>query len=215
MILMFHKIDIIVPTKWWVSRATFQEQMDALADWHVVSLSEYSSGSREQCVITFDDAYENIYNHAFPILREKGYPFEVFVNGDLVGKWNRFDRSEPLTRFCGLHHLQAMSAAGGRIQWHTSSHPDLTRLSEAEAEKEMTVPEALHREFGASHFRWLAYPYGAHSPAIVELAKSKFDGALSVCDGLTNDRYQLNRIVVTEETLMPEASKCYGPSKLS
>jgi peptidoglycan/xylan/chitin deacetylase (PgdA/CDA1 family) len=199
MILLYHKVDIIVPTKWWVSKNAFARQIEALSARQVVSLSEYSPTASNQCVITFDDAYENIYRHAFPILKEKNYPFEVFVNGNLLGGWNRIDSSEPLTRYCEIEQLHEMARAGGRIQWHTNSHRNLTTISLTDAASEISVPEKLRREFPAPHLRWFAYPYGAHTPAIVNLVEQKFDGAVSVCDGSDLNRFQLNRIVATEQ----------------
>ena len=206
MILMYHKIDIIVPTMWWVSADAFARQMDALSGKNIVPLADYRPGDPSQCVITFDDAYENVYRHAFPVLREKGYPFEIFVNGDLLGKWNAFDRSEPLTRFCGIEQLREMASTGGRIQWHGRSHANLSTLDIQAVDREISIPDSLRREFPTPHLDWFAYPYGAHTPAIVARVSEVFDGALSVCDGSATDRYQFNRIVMTE-TRMPGSSE--------
>jgi len=197
---MYHKVDIIAPTTWWVTRAAFERQMDAIAGRRVVSLADYSPGSNDQCVITFDDAYENVHRHAFPILRERGYPFEIFVNSDLVGRWTHFDPYEPLTRICGVDRLLEMASFNARIQWHARSHRNLTTLDTEAVDIELSVPEELRGLFAGEHFRWLAYPFGAHSPEIVDAARGRYDGALSVCDGSPDDRHQLNRIVVTEAT---------------
>ncbi len=196
---MYHKVDIVAPTVWWLSREVFRRQMAALSKMRVVHLSEYSPEDPNQCVITFDDAYENVYRHAFPILREHGYPFEIFVNGDFIGKWNTFDSSEPRTRLCGMEHLLEMSAAGGRIQWHSAGHRDLTGLPLVDALSEIRIPEDFRQNFQPPHLSWFAYPYGAHTPDIVQLVKENFEGAVSVHGGSDHDRFQLNRIVATEQ----------------
>lgn len=202
MILLYHKIDIITPTEWWVSRTTFRRHMAALSKLRVVHLSEYGPQDPHQVVITFDDAYENVYRHAFPVLQEHGYPFEIFINGGLIGKWNTFDSSEPRTRFCGTEQLQEMAAAGGRIQWHTARHRDLTVVDCDEAVSEVRVPEDLRQRFAPPHLSWFAYPYGAHSPAVVDVVKRYFEGAVSVLGGSDSDRFQLNRMVVREDTTL-------------
>jgi len=141
MILMYHKVDLISPTRWWVSAATFAKQMDALKGREVVYLADYDPRSDRQCVITFDDAYENIHRHALPILRERSLPFEVFINGDFLGRWNHADRVEPLTRYCGLEQVDELAAHGARIQWHTISHPNLTALDATDVDCEISIPE--------------------------------------------------------------------------
>jgi Predicted xylanase/chitin deacetylase len=201
-ILMYHKVDVVAPTIWWVSRDVFNRQMAAISHRSVVRLSDYSPEDPDQCVITFDDAYENVYRHAFPILREHGYPFEIFVNGDLIGRWNAFDPSEPKTRFCGMEGLMEMVAAGGRIQWHTASHRDLTGLPLVDAASEIRVSDDLRHRFEPPHLSWFAYPYGIHTPEIVQLVRDRFEGAVSVSDGSDDDRFRLNRIVATEQTVL-------------
>jgi peptidoglycan/xylan/chitin deacetylase (PgdA/CDA1 family) len=195
---MYHKVDIIAPTRWWVTKSTFSRQMAKLSNKHVVPLSDYKAEAT-QYVITFDDAYENVYRHAFPILRERGYPFEIFVNGALIGRWNRFDRGEPKTRICGIDQLIEMAEGGGRIQWHCRNHIDLTGLTRERVESEMKVPESLRSLFGPPNLQWFAYPYGAHTAEVVQLAREAFDGALSVYAGDLQDRFQLNRIIATED----------------
>lgn len=199
MILMYHKIDLITPTEWWVSKSRFIQHVEILQKLKVVCLDDYNPDDPNHCVITFDDSYENIYRHAFPILRAKRYPFEIFINGDYLGKWNHFDKVEPLTRFCSLDQLTVMAANGGRIQWHTNSHPDLTSIELPAVLNELEVADWLRNHFPPPHFRWLAYPYGEHSPDIVNAAKNLFAGALSVANGSNTDKYMLNRITVNEQ----------------
>jgi peptidoglycan/xylan/chitin deacetylase (PgdA/CDA1 family) len=211
---MYHKIDVITPTLWWVSRSQFLHHMTILDRLTVVHLDDYDPTDPTHCVITFDDSYENVYRHALPILKAKRYPFEVFTNGDLIGKWNHFDTIEPLTRFCSLDQLIVMAANGGRIQWHTRSHPNLTSIDLPAALRELDVPTWLRDQFPAPHLRWLAYPYGAHTPSIVDEAKDLFSGALSVVDGSNTDRYMFNRITVSEDLGLQAIIKD-GPSIIS
>ena len=43
------------------------------------------SGHPPAALVTFDDGYRDVYEHAFPLLRRKGIPALVFVVTDLVG----------------------------------------------------------------------------------------------------------------------------------
>lgn len=201
MILMYHKVDIITPSLWWVTAATFARQLEQLGDRKFVYLDDYDAANPEHVAITFDDAYENVYRWAFPALRRNGIPFELFVIGDWIGDWNQFDRSEPLTRFASLEQLMEMAQGGARVQWHTNSHPDLPSLADDQLERELAVPEVLQSRFPAPHLSWLAYPSGCYDDRVVRLVRSRFSGAVAVLEGQPTDRWRLNRITVDEHTV--------------
>jgi peptidoglycan/xylan/chitin deacetylase (PgdA/CDA1 family) len=196
---MYHKVDIITPNRLWVSVQRFQEQIDLLKGLDIVYLDQLEPGNKSQVVITFDDAYENIYRHAFPILRRRRLPFEVFVISDVLSAWNDFDAPEVMTRFCSREQLQEMAHGGGRMQWHTRSHRIMTKLSDEELERELEIPDELTSILPQPHFRWFSYPYGNHDERVVAHVSNRFAGAVSVVDGLAHDRYQLNRVEVTQD----------------
>ncbi len=199
MILMYHKVDIVAPTMWWVTPADLDRQLDALRDRTFVYLDDYIAAERH-VAITFDDAYENVVRHALPVLRAHGVPFEVFVIGDRLGGWNELDLEEPNTRHMARDHLAEVVEAGGRLQWHTRTHPNLRELAVAEIADELTVTDSLREEFPEPHFTWFAYPYGEHDGRSVELARRRFSGAVSVGRGHLDDGWQLNRVIVTRDT---------------
>ena len=159
--------------------------------------------TRGRFVLTFDDAYENIYRHAYPLLKKERLPFEIFVIGGLIGDWNHFDDEEPLTRFASLDQLREMADGQGRIQWHSRTHRSLPELTDSEIEDELTIPPDLQEHFPEPHFRWLAYPYGLHDDRMVRLARRNFAGAVCVRTGDADDRWQLDRVIVDETTRFP------------
>ncbi|PTT77848.1 hypothetical protein DBR42_24625, partial [Pelomonas sp. HMWF004] len=199
MILMYHKVDAEVRSMWWVSADAFRAQMHALKRYQVVSLADYDPSNGMQAVITFDGVYEDVYRFAFPILKEFGYPFELFVVGDTIGGDNAFDTVEPYARFCTLDQLRKMQAHGGHVQWHTASHPKMAGLSREQLEAEIRVPQHLREALAApGSFDWFAYPHGDHDEQAVALVREHFKGAISVNAGSATDRYQYNRLTMTE-----------------
>lgn len=200
MILMYHKIDKITPTKWWVTQNTLIRHIDALGGKQFVYLDEYEPRRDDQVVITFDDAYENVYRYAFPILKAENIPFEVFAVGDSLGAWNDFDPQEPRTRLATLEQLREMAAGGGRIQWHTRSHKKLPQLTTDQLESELSVPEPLALLLPHPNLSWFAYPYGAYDQRAVALLKSKFSGAVAGSAGEPADRWRLRRAFVEENS---------------
>ncbi|MFO7630191.1 MAG: polysaccharide deacetylase family protein, partial [Prochlorococcaceae cyanobacterium] len=160
--------------------------------------------TRDVC-ITFDDGFENVLRHAVPILNRRKLPFEIFVIGDKLGAWNRDDTSEPLTRFMTLEGLRDVAGAGGRLQWHTRTHPNLQELTEPEIELELAVPEQLRAEFPDPHFSWFAYPYGMHDQRSVATAQRNFRGAVAVSEGEPGHGWRMNRLTVDRCTSFSES----------
>jgi peptidoglycan/xylan/chitin deacetylase (PgdA/CDA1 family) len=204
MILMYHKVDIVTPSRWWVSVERFESQINALrkTGHRFVYLEDYDHSNKLHAAITFDDAYENVFRHAFPILKKRNLPFEIFVIGDKLGEWNEYDKSEMRTRFCSLKHLQEMAECGGRMQWHTKNHLELPKLSDEEMESELQINQELAAHFSSPHFSWFAYPYGLHDERSYALVRERFQAALSVEMGSDSDRFALNRVTV-DENWMP------------
>ena len=76
-----------------ISAQSFRRQMEfARQRYEVLTLDEAAAVLRGQAttrrpalVITFDDGYRNVYENAFPVLREMGLPATVYLNTGLVG----------------------------------------------------------------------------------------------------------------------------------
>ena len=201
MILMYHKIYPESPTVWWVTPNDFWRQMEDLRRYRVVPLDQYEPSNPDHVVITFDGIYDNVLTYALPILRRFGYPFELFIVGDAIGRDNEFDRdAEPAARFADTPQLKATVRHGARIQWHGVSHDDLSRLENPETiDGQLRVPDGL-RKLDPNGFTWFAYPNGKHSDLAVERVRKVFHGAVSCVDGNDHDRYKLNRVMVTNES---------------
>lgn len=113
--------------------------------------------------ITFDDAYLSIYESAFPLLKQKHWPFTIFVNPVAV------DRNYPGT--ISWEQLREMQAAGGTIANHSMNHPYLLQRP-----AELSLDQWLQQEIGVAQQRLqaemgntprlFAYPYGEYDPAM-------------------------------------------------
>jgi len=206
MILMYHKIYPESPTAWWVTVNRFWSQMEQLRRFDVVSLRDYQSDNPIHAVITFDGCYENVFVYAFPILKKFCYPFELFVVGDSIVASNEFDQHvEPPARFCSFEQLKTMVGSGGRLQWHSKTHQDLSASSDRRLiEMELAIPPEIRR-LDPEGFDWFAYPHGRHSATLMESTRKFFSGAVSCADGNNQDRYQLNRVTATNETHFPSS----------
>lgn len=206
MILMYHKVGLESPTMWWVTVNNFYDQMFELQTKKVVYLADYNPNDENQVVITFDGVYQNILQYAAPIMQKFGYPFELFITSDYLNANNNFDTVEPEARFASVEELKKLESLGGRIQWHTQSHPDMKNLTDAAViEKELSVPDEL-RVFDQNSFKWFAYPYGNFNTAVVDAVKQRFEGAVSCDQGSDTDEFVLNRLTVVNETRFNQES---------
>lgn len=203
MILLYHKVDLENRTTWWVSADAFRRQMTQLAGRHVVGLDAYDPTDPRHTVITFDGIYAGVLRFAAPLLQELGYPFELFVSGAHVGQGNDFDASEPPSRFADRAELAALVSMGGRLQWHSHSHRDLSDVPVRELADELEVPDSL-RALDPEGFSWFAYPYGRTNPELTAGVRERFRGGL-MCDvGEQQDPALWPRLTVRESTALSQ-----------
>ena len=206
MILMYHKVAAETPTMWWVSADAFYRQMAELRSRQVVYLDDYDAANPKHVCITFDGVYDNVHKFAAPILEHFGYPYELFVVGDTIGHGNEFDAEEPAARFADREQLVDMVRRGGRLQWHTQTHPRLTDdLPLERLRQELRVPPQL-KKLDPAGFRWLGYPHGEFTPRTVTEARKLFAGAVSCHQGDGTSPLELNRLTVTEKTRLRGAT---------
>ena len=114
----------------------FRQQMDYLRDggFTVIPLAElvdFLSGRSQALppkaiVITIDDAYRSIYEVAYPLLAEYGFPFTVFVSTDPVdGK---------LPGYLNWDQIREMAGNGVTFANHGAGHIYMVRRQPDEAE---------------------------------------------------------------------------------
>jgi glycosyltransferase involved in cell wall biosynthesis len=195
--LMYHKVDLLARTQWWVSADAFERQLSDLGDRQFVLLDDYDPGNPDHVCVTFDGVYENVLEYAARPMRERGVPFEVFITSDYIGRGNEFDASEPYAKFCNREQLSKLTAMGGRLQWHTRSHRDLCALSDEELAYELTIPDDV-RALDPGGFTWFAYPYGRCSDRIRTAVSRNFRGAVACDSGAPEDLFRLPRLTVLD-----------------
>jgi peptidoglycan/xylan/chitin deacetylase (PgdA/CDA1 family) len=115
-------------------------------------------------VITFDDAYRNIFTEAFPVLQKHGLTATVFLPTAFVGdKRLSFKGSECMI----WAEAREMQRHGFQFGSHTVNHPELLLCSRREVERELKNSKTeIEHELGAavSAFAYPgAFPQGSPS----------------------------------------------------
>lgn len=172
-ILCYHKVDRrgdLGVTR--LSPRRFSRQVERLAGegWRTLSLDEVERTIRGQrpvgprdLVITFDDAYRGLREHAFPALTGVGYTAICAVITDYAGRLNRWDVAYGGRRFAHLawRDMRRWQSRGIEFISHTATHPRLTWLGAGQAAGELSRSrQALEASLGVTP-RAVAYPFGA------------------------------------------------------
>lgn len=115
--------------------------------------------------VTFDDGFRNFVTRAWPLLRELELPVTLFVVTAHVGGFNDWGPPAERKRIPRLplldwRRLGKLAEEGVELGSHTVSHPDLSKLSPREVERELArSAERIEAETGHRP-RCFAYPYG-------------------------------------------------------
>ena len=186
-VLTYHSIDgsgspvSIAPVE-------FRRHMQALAagGWRTIAMDAFVKGRRDgqwperTFVLTFDDGYANVVEHALPAARECGFHGTVFVAVDRVGgtmagpdepSWT------PRTPLLDWGGLLALASEGWSIASHGCSHRRLTELAPAEIDRELAVSRKMIQDRIGAPVTALAYPYGVATPAIERAAAAHYEAA--------------------------------------
>ena len=145
--------------------------------------------------ITIDDAFQSIYDVAWPKFREAGFPFTVFVATDLV------DRGHG--NYMSWDQLRELQKAGVTIGNHSASHPHLPDRDMATVRREIVDAQArLTVELGVAPSLF-AYPYGESSREIAELVTelgfTAAFGQHSAVAFAKHNRFYLPRFALNED----------------
>jgi peptidoglycan/xylan/chitin deacetylase (PgdA/CDA1 family) len=113
-------------------------------------------------LVTFDDAYQDFRQFAWPILESLKVPATLFVIADAIGGWNDWDDMAPKRhRHLTAGELRHLHGAGVVIGSHTCSHRPLVRLSDSELESELRDSRHRLEDLIGGAVITLAYPGGA------------------------------------------------------
>lgn len=136
-------------------------------------------------MLTFDDGYADLADHAFPILERLGARASVFVVTERLGGRADWDDAIGL----GAHRLLAadqLQRWSGTIEFgaHGRTHADLTTLSPDALEHEVRGSRDDLEQIIGAPVRSFAYPYGAWNEAVVACVRRHFAVALSTDEGI-------------------------------
>jgi peptidoglycan/xylan/chitin deacetylase (PgdA/CDA1 family) len=183
-ILLYHRIAEDGPAdlaRYRQAPAAFAEQMRWLRrhGYHAVTSDDVARRLRSgrpfagrPVLISFDDAYCDFHDAAWPILRAHDFTAEIFVVTDKVGgdaDWDVvYGSPAPLM---GWPQIQALAAAGMRFGSHMASHSHMAELSSREIVFEAARSRAALELALGRPCRSIAAPFGEGDERFVRVAR--------------------------------------------
>ena len=156
--------------------------------------------SPKTIALTFDDGFQNFYSTVFPMLAAHGFSATVFLVTGFCGKFNDWAGNPsdlPRSRLLSWREVKELKGCGIEFGAHAQTHPDLTRISSLEAEKEIAGSKAEIEDRLGEQVSIFAYPYGKFNSSVRRLTENAYRAACSVKLGKihgASDLFALERI---------------------
>ncbi|MBU6372112.1 MAG: polysaccharide deacetylase family protein [Alphaproteobacteria bacterium] len=176
-VLMYHEVTPLASgaSRFAAPLETFEAHLRWLAANGYQSLAaiEWANAIREgrpvpekSVVITFDDAYLDFADHAWPALRRNGFYASLFVPAQFVGKAPAWRGAPKGQRLLDYTALRALSDDGCEIGSHAMSHRHLSTLGPEDMLEEAFESKKILEDFIGQPVETVAYPFGDSDTAV-------------------------------------------------
>lgn len=181
-LLILHRVGGGTTNELDLDAAMFARQVELLSAHDVVSLDEAldrldAGDETPSFVLTFDDGFADVYENAWPLLRERVMPFTIYLATAYMGTtmvWEGATAKGEPGKGLSWDQLREMVASGlCTIGNHTHTHVRPEALTAAELD---ACKERIEAELGvtARHF---TYPWGIPVPELDEAIRARFRSA--------------------------------------
>lgn len=209
-ILIYHRVGGGTPDELDLATEEFVDHLELLASNRVVSLDaaldELAAGDDSpKVVLTFDDGFADVYDTAWPLLRDSGLPFTIYVATAYIGGTMHWAGSTATVPGQGLTWAQLEELAASPLvtignHTHTHARPEL--LSAEELDR---CTQVLEERLGIvpAHF---AFTWGVPVPAAQGLLRERFRSAATGLVGRNHpdtDPLHLHRVPVRNSDPLP------------
>ena len=177
-------------------------------------LLERKSLPGKHVLITFDDGYYSLYEHAQPVMAAYGFTATLFLSTAYIGKpygLNDFyfvgdDRQ------LSWDEIRSLSANGWSIQSHGNNHVKMNGLDKETLVREITESKKMIEDNLGKPVDSFAFPYGLYNKMVLDQLKATgYQLGYSVHSGLmypSSNRYRVPRIEINNmDTMATFATK--------
>ncbi|MGH8893754.1 MAG: polysaccharide deacetylase family protein [Actinomycetes bacterium] len=209
-LLIYHRVGGGSPDERDLGVVDFGRQLDVLARHDVVSLDaaldRLDGGDRRPSVVlTFDDGFADVHENAWPLLRDRGIPFTLYLATAYLGGTMHWEGSTARADGPALSWGQVAEMVDSglcTVGNHTDRHVRPESLTAAELDE---CTAAIERNVGVrpKHF---AFPWGIPVPARQADLRARFRSACTGELGRNQpgtDRMRLRRLPVRRTDPLP------------
>ncbi|MDP2867648.1 polysaccharide deacetylase family protein [Methyloversatilis sp.] len=184
-VLMYHRVGDTSnawEARYGIRPEDFRAHMQALADvgYRAVTIDDMVKWLEGDLtlpegafLLTFDDGFKGVMDHAMPVLQQLGWPATVFLVSDLIGsrdEWTRTSNPSGQTHpLLDADDIRTMSAAGFSFHSHTRSHASLPTLDDDALADQLAGSRRALQNLLGHDVDYIAYPFG-HLDERVEVA---------------------------------------------
>jgi peptidoglycan/xylan/chitin deacetylase (PgdA/CDA1 family) len=187
-VLMFHHVGA---ENQGLSVEGFQKVLEFVEEnFEIVDIPEVFEKSEERrAAITFDDGYQNMFENAYPLLKEKNLPFTVFLNSEFITEGGKafpeqLKNQEKIVNLDQAKELAEDELAN--VQNHGRHHRDLTKISGEELSDEINGSKEELEKLLDIEIESFCYPYGHYDEEAVRAASENQGYCLTVDRGFVD-----------------------------
>lgn len=215
-VLMYHRVGEAHNDwehKYCVSSARFAAHMHTLASagWHAITINDFfawlDGGTvlpERSFLLTFDDGFLGVHEHAAPVLAALGWPATVFLVSQLIGQrdtWCEAHNPSGITYpLMDASQIRELRAQGFSFHSHTRNHADLPTLDDGALRDQLVGARDDLQALLGETIDYLAYPYGRYDERVLQAAQAAgYRAAFSVQPGFNRrdiDRFRVRRLDV-------------------
>ena len=200
----------------------FAEQMAWLAEhgFHPISCSDWLAWldsakplPPKPIIITFDDAYAELAEHALPVLAKYGFRATVYVPTRRIGESNKWDQERGFSRvdIMNADTIRWWAANGIEFGAHSRTHPELDTIPAEQLGDEIEGSRKELEQICGIVPDSFAYPYGSYNRLVKEVTERSFRIAVTTEEGMNHlgtDPLRLKRAMVhPTDSLLEFASR--------
>jgi len=155
---------------------------------------------KKPVLITFDDGYADLVQHALPVLKRHNLTATIFLPTQRIGRSNEWDSgSWTQVPLMNREQISEWAAQGMEFGSHSRTHPDLTALSRDQLDDEIAGSAQDLQSLTGLRPVAFAYPYGLFNDQVRECVSRVFDLSFTTKMGvnrLADDPFVLQRLEV-------------------
>ena len=205
-VFMYHRFGEKTYPSTNITLAQFKNQLEYLKEheyrvWPLSKIVRYIENKKELpnklVAITIDDAWKSVYLHAYPLLKEKGFPFTVFINTSPIDHKSK--------SFVTWEQIQEMSENGAEFVNHSVTHDFLipkrgesqtmwhSRIQKEVEKAQQRLQEKLGKMSNEAP-RLLSYPFGEYTQQSADFIKSMGYIGVTQTSGVLSSQTDLRAI---------------------